>query len=220
MALVWKSVGLWRVGCTAGAGSLPSGDGDTAAVLGGGGRCVLCVLLSTGLRGSPALCVHMSVRRASPVTWAGTVSGPHPCVKGSVRRRVNTIKTTDRGELLQKIRRMSNCFSTIKLLKKKTKKKPRKTKKTEQNPSGFVAGEATLAVAARRCGRRDFQVLAENGLEGLVSMHHGTEHQRLAGWRRRGDPARPGWREDKTPRHTGLAWRQARSERSPTGSGA
>lgn len=129
MALVWKSVGLWRVGCTAGAGSLPSGDGDTAAVLGGGGRCVLCVLLSTGLRGSPALCVHMSVRRASPVTWAGTVSGPHPCVKGSVRRRVNTIKTTDRGELLQKIRRMSNCFSTIKLLKKKQKKKPEKPKK-------------------------------------------------------------------------------------------
>lgn len=103
---------------------------------------------------------------------------------------------------------------------KKKNKKTRKTKKTEQNPSGFVAGEATLAVTARRCGRRDFQVLAENGLEGLVSMHHGTEHQRLAGWRRRGDSARPGWREDKTPRHTGLAWPQARPERSPTGSGA
>lgn len=55
------------------------------------------------------------------------------------------------------------------------------------------AGESTLAVAARCRGRRDLQVLAEDGLEGLVPVHHGTEHQRLAGGGAVGEaaPARP-----------------------------
>lgn len=48
-------------------------------------------------------------------------------------------------------------------------------KKAGQGP-----GEAALAVAAGRRGRRDLHVLAENGLEGLVPVHHGAEHQRLA----------------------------------------
>lgn len=38
-----------------------------------------------------------------------------------------------------------------------------------------------LAVAARGRARRDLQVLAEDGLEGLVPVHHGAEHQRLLG---------------------------------------
>lgn len=52
-----------------------------------------------------------------------------------------------------------------------------------------------LAVAARGCARRDLQVLAEDGLEGLVPVHHGAEHQRLRGklalsW---GGPAGRAW---------------------------
>lgn len=53
-------------------------------------------------------------------------------------------------------------------------------KRNKTKPSR-VREEAALAVAAGSCRRGDFHVLAENGLEGLVSMHHGTEHQRLAG---------------------------------------
>lgn len=59
------------------------------------------------------------------------------------------------------------------------------------------AGESTLAVAARCRGRRDLQVLAEDGLEGLVPVHHGTEHQRFLGrWCGHGDP-HAGPREDR-----------------------
>lgn len=180
MALVWKSVGLWRVGCTAGVGSLPSGDGDTAAVLGGGGRCVLCVLLSTGLRGSPALCVHMSVRRLTRHMGGHRLRAP-PLREGVRETQGEHNKNHRSRGIIAKDQEDVQLFFHYQIVKKKNKKKPRKTKKTEQNPSGFVAGEATLAVAARRCGRCDFQVLAENGLEGLVSMHHGTEHQRFLG---------------------------------------
>lgn len=41
--------------------------------------------------------------------------------------------------------------------------------------------ESILAVTTRSCCRRDFHVLAENGLEGFVSVHHGTKHQGLGG---------------------------------------
>lgn len=37
-----------------------------------------------------------------------------------------------------------------------------------------------LAVTARGCCRRDFHILAENGLKGFVSVHHGAEYQGLA----------------------------------------
>lgn len=41
--------------------------------------------------------------------------------------------------------------------------------------------ESILAVTTRGCCRRDFHVLAENGLKGFVSVHHGTKHQGLGG---------------------------------------
>lgn len=41
------------------------------------------------------------------------------------------------------------------------------------------ASESVLAVTARGCCRCDFHILAENGLKGFISVHHGTEHQGL-----------------------------------------
>lgn len=39
--------------------------------------------------------------------------------------------------------------------------------------------ESILAVTARGCCGRDFHILAENGLKGFISVHHGTEYQGL-----------------------------------------
>lgn len=39
--------------------------------------------------------------------------------------------------------------------------------------------ESILAVTARGRCRGDFHILAENGLKGFISVHHGTEHQGL-----------------------------------------
>lgn len=41
------------------------------------------------------------------------------------------------------------------------------------------ASESILAVTTRGCCGRDFHILAENGLKGFISVHHGTEHQGL-----------------------------------------
>lgn len=146
---------------------------------------LLRVVLSSGLQGVHR-CPQMSTRRASAAGRADTVpESPNPYVKGSVKRRVNTTETTDRGQLLQKIMRMSHFFPTTKLLKKK--------RNFQQGP-----GESPLAVTARRCGCCDFRVLAENGLKGLVSVRHGTKHQRLVGGNAAREPTWPGWLEDKT----------------------
>lgn len=40
---------------------------------------------------------------------------------------------------------------------------------------------SVLAVPTRGCCRCDLHVLTEDGLEGLVPVHHGAEHQRLGG---------------------------------------
>lgn len=92
---------------------------------------------------------------------------------------------------MQKIVRIPNFFPTTKLLKKK--------KKERKETSSSVLGEATLAVTAgggRGCA---LHVLVENGLESLISVYHGAEHQGLEGGDTVAEPTWPGWRRTRPP---------------------
>lgn len=60
--------------------------------------------------------------------------------------------------------------------------------------------ESILAVTTRGCCRRDFHVLAENGLKGFVSVHHGTKHQGL------GEETEGGWVGEHFITRLGLEW--------------
>lgn len=71
---------------------------------------VPCVVLPGGLRGPSALCVHRRPRDGPPLRAP-------PLCEGSVKRRVNTRETTDRG-IIAKNHEDVQFFSTTKLLKK------------------------------------------------------------------------------------------------------
>lgn len=154
------------------------------------------------------VCVRTS---SFPMTSEDPLSEPHltagglappvtpPC-EGSVNAG-HTMETTGRGDYCKRPRGhpTSSRYPTVKVT------------------SGRVLGGATSAVAAgRRRRRRDFHVLAEDGLEGLVSVHHGAEHQRLAG--ERCASARDRLTQDKAT-HPRLGWPWARSAWNHVGSG-
>lgn len=101
--LLWlwcrRAAGTWdRAGR-----SLPRGDQGGPAVPGGGAR------MSSSFPVAPA-----STGRA--------LESPDPCMKGSTKRRVNTMEITHPGGLLQKIMRMSDFFfSHYQTVKRKEK---------------------------------------------------------------------------------------------------
>lgn len=80
------------------------------------------------------------------------------------------------------------------------------TKLSERPPARATSpGRSVLAVAASGCGH-DLHVLAEDGFERLVSVHHGAEHEWLAGGRALSHPRRRarGHCPGSTPPATGL----------------